>query len=178
MFKRLPYLLPIIILIAVVFYFGWTLKKGQDPSFIPSALVNQSVPVFNLPVLDQHNFFTQNNLEKKITIINFFASWCIPCEAEIPILRDLVEKEKYIKLIGIGYKDDPIKLKDWLIKLGNPYHVVILDEGKTAIDFGIYGIPETFILDQQGIIRYHHAGPLEQTIVSREIIPTLHNLAN
>ena len=133
----------------------------NDPSELPSVLINQKTPKFEtLSLLSNQKFLYEKEFNNDLKIVNFFASWCVPCSTEHKYI-DLLSKEKGIKIIGINYKDDPKKALQWLNNLGNPYSDVAIDSnGEIAINWGVYGIPETFIVNYNNIIQYRHAGPI------------------
>ena len=110
-----------------------------------------------------------------MTLVNFFASWCIPCRAEHPLLAGLTGKG--FVLVGVNYKDKPEDAKAWLDRLGDPYDVLVADrQGQTGIDFGVYGVPETYVLDKTGHIRKRFVGPLTAQQVDKELLPLLQEL--
>ena len=134
---------------------------SKDPREVPSILINQQVPSFESFVIPSKKSFDSKSLfTDEIKIVNFFASWCPPCKIEHPQLMLLNQKEK-VKIYGILKKDNHSNLEKFLRDLGNPYHAIIDDpKGKTGISWGVYGLPETFIVDKKGKIRYKHIGPI------------------
>ena len=153
----MKYVILIICLFGISFIFIQGLKK--DPTIIPSNLISRKFPEFQLKPLKNYDVLTQKDLQKKeIKIINFFASWCPPCKVEHP---QLIELSKSVNLYGIAKKDKPQELLTWLEELGNPFKKVGLDnEGMVSIEWGVYGLPETFIVDDSGVIIYKHIGPV------------------
>ena len=153
----MKYVILIISLFGISFVFIQGLKK--DPTIIPSNLISRKFPEFQLKPLKNYDVLTQKDLQKKeIKIINFFASWCPPCKVEHP---QLIELSKSFNLYGIAKKDKPQQLLTWLEELGNPFKKVGLDnEGMVSIEWGVYGLPETFIVDDSGVIIYKHIGPV------------------
>lgn len=137
------------------------LFEGKDPSILPSAMLDKPAPEFSLPAAeDGGEGLSLQDLQGAVTVVNFFASWCLPCAAEQKILAQLAAEEK-VPVYGIAYKDRRSWLKDWLARTGNPFIKIGFDEsGRAAIDWGVYGVPETFVIDQSGIIRYKHVGPV------------------
>ena len=133
----------------------------NDPSELPSVLINQKAPKFEtLSLLTNKKFLYEEAFNNDLKIVNFFASWCAPCRIEHKYI-DQLSKEKGIKVIGINYKDDPKHAIQWLKELGNPYSNVAIDSnGDIAINWGVYGIPETFIVNYNNIIQYRLAGPI------------------
>ena len=149
-----------IISIIIIYIFIFGLKN--DPKLVPSNLINQVVPNFELVKINQNsiNFFDREDVinKKEIKIINFFASWCLPCKIEHPQLKKLSEKNL---LFGINKKDKQEDLIEWLSELGNPFQAIGSDpSGQESIKWGVYGIPETFIVDKNSKIRYRHVGPI------------------
>lgn len=154
-------LIPVLVFAALAALF-WKGLSGE-PSKIPSALINKPVPDFALaavPGLDVPGFTTADLRAGKVTVVNVWASWCAPCRIEHPLLTELARRAD-ITLVGINYKDAPENAARFLGMLGQPYAAVGMDsDGRTAVDWGVYGVPETFVVDGQGIIRYKHIGPL------------------
>jgi cytochrome c biogenesis protein CcmG/thiol:disulfide interchange protein DsbE len=172
--KRLFYVVPVVIFfgLAVLLYAG--LFQGP-PSELPSPLVGQTAPDIALPALDaQASNFTRAELgQGRPIIINFWASWCAPCRIEHPTLEALAQRQG-ITLYGVDYKDEPAKARAFLSELGNPFGKINQDkEGRVSIDWGVTGVPETFVVDSQGVIRVHYAGPLTDEVLQRLILPAL-----
>lgn len=144
-------------LVIFSFYIFYEALK-KDPREIPSNLISQEIPIFSLSSLDGTNI-TDNELKNNnIKIVNFFASWCPPCRVEHKQLSVLSEQ---VQIIGIAKKNKAEDLLPWLQKLGNPYEKIGMDhKGIVSIDWGVYGIPETFIIDNNGVIKYKHVGPI------------------
>src|SRR5262245_24479789 len=168
------YLLPVLLFIALAGYFAWALLSGRDPQQLSSALIGKPAPEFALPaLLPDLPGAARADLGGKPMLVNFFASWCVPCRAEHPFLMDLA-KNANVTIIGIVYKDKPEAAADLLLELGNPYYRVGQDvEGRTAIDFGVYGVPETFLIDAGGIVRFRQPGPLTPDVIERDVLPLL-----
>lgn len=172
--KRLLYVIPVAIVGGLMWAFAVFLQQGP-PGFLPSQLVGKSAPEFTLPPLDaEAQAFTRAELSQgRPTVINFFASWCTPCRVEHPTLQAMAARGD-ITLYGIDYKDNPEKARAFLNELGNPFGRINEDrDGRAAIDFGVTGVPETFVLDGNGMIKAHYAGPLNDTVVQRLILPAL-----
>ena len=149
----------------ILLTFAYLLVIDRNPQEIPSNLINKKIPNFEANSLfkDEKFIFSQE-LKPEIVLINFFATWCKPCRDEHSYIKKFSEQKK-IRVIGINYKDDPEKTIKWLNDLGNPYSDVLLDKkGQIAIDWGVYGIPETFIVNSNGIIKYRQAGPITKKI--------------
>ena len=141
--------------------FLYFLIVKDNPTELPSVFINKKAPKFEtLSLLSNNKFLYDKEFNNELKIVNFFSSWCIPCVAEHKYI-DQLSKDKGIKVIGINYKDDPKKAIQWLKTLGNPYSDVPIDKnGRIAIDWGVYGIPETFVVNSKGIIKYRHVGPV------------------
>ena len=148
-----------ILLLFVFLLFFISLSK--DPSHIPSNLINQKIPEFNVAKIPELNKISTEDLNNNnIKIVNFFASWCPPCKIEHPQLVKLSKMEN-VKVFGINKKDSLEDLKKFLNKLGNPFFAIGSDpSGRASIDWGVYGLPETFIIDKNAVIRYKHTGPI------------------
>jgi len=173
MLRRLLYLLPVALFAVLIAYFALTLRPGRDPSALPSALIDKPAPDFDLAGLAGAQGLSRAALGGHPAIVNFFASWCVPCRAEHPLLMRLAEQE-HVPLFGIAYKDKPDEAARFLAQLGDPYRRVGLDQnGRVGIDFGVYGVPETYLIDSAGHIRYRHVGPLDRDSIERELLPRL-----
>tara|TARA_B110000014_G_C20099972_1_gene577215 strand:- start:1180 stop:1710 length:531 start_codon:yes stop_codon:yes gene_type:complete len=160
--------IPFILFAIILLIFFYLLIIDRNPSKIPSALLNSQVPEFETDSLFKNEkFYSSEEFSKEITLVNFFATWCKPCRDEHAYIQKF-SNEKKIKIIGINYKDSPKKAIQWLKKLGNPYSNVAVDKnGKIAIDWGVYGIPETFVVDAKGIIKFRHVGPVTKNIYKK-----------
>lgn len=158
---RWLYFIPVAIFLAVAGIAGYFLLSGENPQALPSTLINQAVPPTDLALLDDASRLTATSFfSGKTTLVNFFASWCLPCRAEHAQLMTL-SKQPNMSLIGIAWKDKTEDARSFLQELGNPFNPVALDpSGRTGIDWGVYGVPETFIIDGMGKIRYRHVGPI------------------
>jgi cytochrome c biogenesis protein CcmG/thiol:disulfide interchange protein DsbE len=169
------YLLPaaLFALLAIGFYGG----LETDTTVLPSALIDQPAPDFSLPSLagGGDTGFSSGDLTGKVSLVNVFASWCAPCRAEHPVLNALA-KSKRVPIYGINYKDKPEAARAWLAELGDPYVGIGADSGRVGIEWGVYGVPETFVVDRQGRIRYKHVGPLTQADLDRKILPLIAKL--
>jgi cytochrome c biogenesis protein CcmG/thiol:disulfide interchange protein DsbE len=169
--------LPLLIFAGLAGLFWFALHSG-DPSRLPSALVGKRVPEFSLPPIEGLAGTTGGEglgavdlADGKPTILNVWASWCVPCHAEHPLLMALA-KEPGVRLYGINYKDDPAAARRFLGRLGNPFARVGADRsGRTAIDFGVYGVPETYVISGDGKIAYRHVGPLTEEAIKEKLLP-------
>ncbi|MBK5198328.1 MAG: DsbE family thiol:disulfide interchange protein [Methyloceanibacter sp.] len=179
--RRFAPAIPLLIFAALAGLFWYTLQGG-DPSLLPSAMIGKPVPEFTLPPLaalsgadgkDVPGFTSSDLAQGEPTIVNVFASWCVECQAEHPLLVALAE-QKGIRLYGIDYKDDAGSARRFLGRYGNPYARVGADSsGRTAIDFGVYGVPETYVVTGDGKIAYRHVGPLSEEAIRDKLLPLL-----
>jgi len=166
--KKKIFMLPSIFFFLILSIFFYLLIIDRDPTEIPSNLLNKNVPTFESKFLFKSGkFISSKELKGEIILVNFFATWCKPCRDEHVYIKRF-SNEKDIKVIGINYKDNSDKTIKWLKNLGNPYSDVLIDRsGKVAIDWGVYGIPETFIVNSDGIIKYRHVGPITNKIYKK-----------
>jgi cytochrome c biogenesis protein CcmG, thiol:disulfide interchange protein DsbE len=170
------YLLPLGAFVVLVVFLSIGLQL--DPKKIPSPLIGKPAPGFELPDLyDANKIVSPKNMKGSVWVLNVWASWCVSCRAEHPVLNELVRNNKKIKLIGLNYKDTVFQGQNWLQQRGNPYTENAFDRnGRVGIDWGVYGVPETFVIDAKGIIRYKHTGPLNWQSVQQELLPVLKEL--
>jgi len=175
--KSIKVFVPIIILAALVLFLYKGL--GEDPHKIPSALIGKQAPQFNYPNLnDPDKRITNSIFKDHLTLLHVFASWCSTCRAEHSVIMDIA-KQQVVTLVGLVYKDKPSVARQWLKKYGNPYSSVISDkDGRLGIDLGVYGTPETFLIDKHGIIRYRHVGPISPDDWKDELMPRILRLKN
>jgi cytochrome c biogenesis protein CcmG/thiol:disulfide interchange protein DsbE len=175
MTRYLRYLVPLAIFMVLVafLYRGLSL----DPKRIPSPLVGKPMPEFSLPSLkDPAVTISTADFKGKVSVLNIWATWCVSCRAEHEVLLQLAQTNK-VDIYGLNYKDERDKAKQWLAQLGDPYVANAFDaDGRVGIDWGVYGAPETFIMDQQGIIRHKHIGPLTVDALNNEILPIIAEL--
>jgi cytochrome c biogenesis protein CcmG/thiol:disulfide interchange protein DsbE len=166
-------LLPLVVLVALLGVFA--LNINRDPSLIQSVLIDKPAPQFTLPAVDGTGVpgFDTAALKGEVTVVNVFASWCIPCRDEHPVLEALKDQTG-VRLFGMNQKDAAENAVAFLTELGNPYDAIGADaDGRTSIDWGVYGVPETFIVDAGGVIRFKHVGPLSLDDLASEIIPAI-----
>jgi cytochrome c biogenesis protein CcmG, thiol:disulfide interchange protein DsbE len=175
MVRRLLFLLPVALFAALLTAFA--IGLGHDPHLLPSALIDRPAPDFALPALyEGADGLNRKSLEGRVTLVNFFASWCLPCREEQPALIALTHRPGVI-LDGIAYKDKPEESRRFLDRFGNPYSRVGVDrDGTTGIDFGVYGVPETYVVDGNGRIRYRHVGPLTAEDAEEKILPVIERI--
>lgn len=173
--NRWLFLIPAL-LFAVIAVF---LARGLflDPSEVPTVLTDKPVPSFSLPALDGDTpALASEDLKGRVTVLNVFASWCIPCRVEHPFLMALADDD-IAAVAGINYKDKPEDARAWLRSLGDPYQRIGADrDGRVSIDFGVYGVPETFVIDADGVIKYKHVGPMSEKDMNRIIRPLIEKL--
>jgi cytochrome c biogenesis protein CcmG, thiol:disulfide interchange protein DsbE len=176
MARKLLFLLPVALFAMLVIAFAVGLR--HDPHLLPSALIDRPAPDFALPSLyGSAEGLTSKDLDGRVTLVNFFASWCVPCREEHPELMAL-GRLPGVTLDGIAYKDKPEDSRRFLERVGNPFGRIGVDRnGTTAIDFGVYGVPETYVVDGTGHIRYRHVGPLTAEDVKSEILPLVQQIA-
>jgi len=146
-----------------------------NPRLVPSPLIGKPMPTFNLPRLNQAGNFGDADIKGQVTLVSVWASWCFACRQEHETVKALARKG--VRIIGFNYKDEPDDAKQWLSKLGNPYQVVVSDlDGRVGIDWGVYGAPETFLIDAQGIIRHKVIGPLSSPENYDELMKVMNTL--
>jgi cytochrome c biogenesis protein CcmG, thiol:disulfide interchange protein DsbE len=177
--------LPLAIFAVLAGLFWYALQSG-DPSLLPSPLIGKKVPDFTLPALEGlgsegrqvPGFASADLAQGEPTLVNVFASWCVECQVEHPLLLAL-SQQPGIRLYGIDYKDDPVAARRFLGRYGNPYARVGADRsGRVAIDLGVYGVPETYVITGDGKIAYRHVGPLTEQVIKNKILPLLRPAAS
>jgi cytochrome c biogenesis protein CcmG/thiol:disulfide interchange protein DsbE len=173
--RKLIFLVPAALFAVLLAAFAIGLR--HDPHLLPSALIDRPAPDFALPGLYQTaDGLSGKDLGGRVTLVNFFASWCAPCRQEHAELMALARRSG-VTLDGIAYKDKPEESRRFLDSLGNPFaHVGIDRDGATAIDFGVYGVPETYVVDRTGHIRYRHVGPLTAGDAKEKILPLIERI--
>jgi cytochrome c biogenesis protein CcmG/thiol:disulfide interchange protein DsbE len=175
--NRLIYVIPVLAFAAIAaFFFAGLRERAQvAPDVLPSVLIGRPAPATRLPALDaQARAFAPADLRSgHVSIVNVFASWCAPCREEAPALRALAQL-KGVALYGMVQKDTPEKARAFLNDVGNPYSRIDLDaDGRASIEWGVYGVPETFIIDRNGIIRLRYAGPITADALANTILPAI-----
>ncbi len=171
----LRYLTPLVIFAVLVAFLAMGLEL--NPREVPSPLVDRPAPRFSLPLLhDSEKKLGPADLTAKVWVLNVWASWCVSCRAEHPVLNEWNQNGKVL-LIGLNYKDESNDALNWLKQLGNPYTYSVIDrDGRIGLDWGVYGVPESFVVDKRGIIRYKHIGPITVEDLKKTLIPLLERL--
>ena len=166
--KKKLTIFPTILFLSILLIFFYLLIIDRSPSELPSVLLNKKAPEFNSKsLLKENNFISNEVFGNGKILVNFFATWCKPCLDEHNYIMRFSNQTE-IKIIGINYKDNKNNAIKWLGELGNPYSDIAVDKnGRIAIDWGVYGIPETFIVDSKGIIKYRHVGPITKAIYKK-----------
>lgn len=173
--RRLMLTLPAAAFAGLAGMFVWGLSR--DPSDLPSPLIGKEAPEFTLPPVQGRRFgLSSGDLKGQVSLVNFFASWCVPCRLEHPFFLD-ISRRGLVPLHGINYKDAPENAAHWLNTLGDPYARTGADlDGRVGIDWGVYGIPETFVISADGRIAYRHIGQLTQQALDETILPLVNRL--
>lgn len=173
--KSLKFLIPLAAFLVLAVFLAVGLRL--DPREVPSPLIGKPVPTFTLARLEKPDATVSNaDLRGKVWMLNVWASWCAACRDEHPVLLEFA-KRKLVPIYGLDHKDERADGLAWLAKLGNPYETSLYDnDGRLGIDFGVYGVPETFIIDREGIIRLKHIGPITPEVLSERIEPMLKSL--
>jgi cytochrome c biogenesis protein CcmG/thiol:disulfide interchange protein DsbE len=163
-------------LFGVVFAF-LLVGLGLNPREVPSPLIDKPAPSFALKQLHSPNDpFGTADMKGQVWLLNVWASWCVACREEHPVLNELA-KANIVPLVGLNYKDEPAAGMQWLRQHGNPYKLSVVDrDGRVGIDYGVYGVPETFLIDKAGVIRYKHIGPVSVDALQKKILPLVRDL--
>jgi cytochrome c biogenesis protein CcmG/thiol:disulfide interchange protein DsbE len=187
------FLIPLALFLALVVFLAVGLKR--DPREIPSPLINKPAPTFSLPTLEGDKNFSPDDLRGKVWLFNVWATWCVACREEHPVLVAFA-RQNAVPIVGLSYKeiqpqdeqdgklapDAKLKLardrsKVWLQRHGNPYALSVMDlDGRVGIDYGVYGVPETYVIDRQGVIRYKRVGVVTPALLSEKILPLIREL--
>lgn len=173
--RRLLFLLPLAAFLALAAIFLMQLYSGRDTALVPSALIGKAAPPTDLPPLEGMDLpgLSSGDFSGRVTLVNVWGSWCVPCRQEHPLLMQLARDERFV-LAGLNYKDKPENARRFLGDLGNPFDAIGVDRsGRAAIDWGVYGVPETFLVGPDGTIRYKHVGPFTPESVRDELMPQL-----
>lgn len=169
------YVIPLIIFVPLV---GLLLYAFElDPKKVPSPLIDKPAPEFSLIMLDApERRLSTADMRGQVWVMNVWASWCVACRAEHEVITELA-RSNLVAVIGLNYKDEPADAVAWLRQFGNPYATSLIDrDGRIGIDWGVYGVPETFVIDAAGNIRYKHIGPVTHESLETEIMPVLEEL--
>lgn len=171
----LKYLIPLALFLVLVVFLA--IGLGRDPHAVPSPLINKAAPTFRLPQLQAPDkTFSAEDMRGKVWVMNVWASWCFVCRDEHPDLMKYA-KSGAVPILGLNWKDRPEDALAWLRELGDPYVLSAADiEGRVAIDYGVYGAPETYLIDQAGIIRYKHVGQVTPDVWSDKFLPLIQQL--
>ena len=175
MSSRTRALIPLFIFLVMA---GFLLKGlFMDPKFIPSVLIDKPAPEFNLPKLKvPGETISKADMKGKVWLLNVWASWCVSCRAEHDVLLN-ISRRGIVDIYGLNYKDDPRDGKNWLKRLGDPYVANMVDrDGRAGIDLGVYGVPESFLIDEEGIIRHKFTGPVHYDDIEKVLIPKLNEI--
>ncbi|WP_299769596.1 DsbE family thiol:disulfide interchange protein [uncultured Pseudoteredinibacter sp.] len=171
---RLKLFVPLAIFVAL----AALLWKGLslDPTAMPSALKDKAFPQFSLPILkDEQQLKNQSDLKGQVTLVNVWATWCVVCRVEHPYLLELAEQG--VRIVGVNYKDQPDAARQWLKDLKDPYAFSVMDrDGRLGLDLGVFGAPESYLVDQQGFIRHKHVGVVDDKVWARDFLPIIEQL--
>jgi cytochrome c biogenesis protein CcmG/thiol:disulfide interchange protein DsbE len=176
------FFIPIVLFAALgglLVYALFLMQSGRySPRDIPSPLVGKPIPMFSLPALHEpKKTITPESLRGRVYLLNVWASWCVACREEHPVLNELM-RQKAVPIIGLNYKDKRADALGWLKNLGNPYETSIVDaDGRVGIDLGVYGVPETFVIDKTGVIRYKQIGPITEQVWTEKLLPLIQQLS-
>jgi cytochrome c biogenesis protein CcmG/thiol:disulfide interchange protein DsbE len=177
--RRIYVFIPLILFLGLVLVFLARFETSIDQSAIPSTLLGKPAPEFELSALrsQDESPLRTSALEGRVSLVNFWASWCVPCRKEHQYLMFLAKNEP-VQIVGINYKDDATKALEFLSELGDPYDLIGTDpKGRTGVDFGVYGIPETFVLDEQGHVAFKWIGPITAKVLVQYIMPEIKKAA-
>jgi cytochrome c biogenesis protein CcmG/thiol:disulfide interchange protein DsbE len=170
--RYLVYAIPIVVFVAIgaIFYRG----LGLNPNYIPSPLLGKPAPVYELPTLEDPDKTTgTNDLLGQVSLVNVWATWCVGCRQEHPFLVELA-RQNIVPIYGVNWRDDRASALDWLSTLGDPYVASAFDfDGSVAIDWGVYGAPETFLVDRDGTVLYKHIAPMNRSVWENEFMPRI-----
>ncbi len=175
--KSLKFIIPLA-LFGVLVVFLWR-GLSLNPREVPSPLIGKPAPAFSLPKLGETGkLIRREDLLGKVWVLNVWASWCAPCREEHPLVVAFA-KRTGVPVYGLNYKDQPAAASNWLKQLGDPYVATLVDaDGKAGIDWGVYGVPETFVIDKTGVIRHKHIGPLTEEAIRTRLEPLIKGLSS
>jgi cytochrome c biogenesis protein CcmG/thiol:disulfide interchange protein DsbE len=171
----MKWVIPLALFVVLAVFFAVGLTK--DPHEVPSPLIDKSAPAFKLEQLHEAQAaFSPEDMKGKVWMLNVWASWCVSCRVEHPLLVEL-SRRNVVPIVGLNYKDLRADGVQWLAKFGNPYSLSAYDaDGRVGIDYGVYGVPETFLIDKQGVIRYKQIGPITPEALEKTLLPLIKKL--
>ncbi len=169
------FIVPLLVFVVLVGFLGVGLTL--NPRELPSPFIDQPAPTFSLPrLLSPQQSFSNQQMAGQVWLLNVWASWCVACRTEHPLLNRLAQTDA-LPIVGLNYKDAATDAAAWLQRLGNPYAYIAFDQrGDVGIEYGVYGVPETYLIDQTGIIRFKQIGPLSADILQRLLLPLIERL--
>jgi len=167
--------LPLVVFVLMVGLLGYGLRL--DPKKVPSPLIDKPAPAFSLSMLDSPSRqLSTQDMAGQVWVLNVWASWCVSCRAEHAVITALANRN-LVPVVGLNYKDEPADAARWLEQFGNPYATSVMDQdGRVGIDWGVYGVPETFVIGADGLIKYKHIGPVTHESLEQTILPILKEL--
>ena len=173
--KALKYIIPLAVFLGLAVFFAIGLTR--DPRVVPSPIIDNPAPAFKLAQLHEPKLaFAPEEMKGKVWMLNVWASWCVSCRVEHPVLVEM-QRKQVVPIVGLNYKDKREDAVAWLQKFGNPYELSAWDiDGRVGIDYGVYGAPETFLIDKQGVIRHKQIGPITPEALEKVIIPLIRKL--
>ena len=172
---RHKYIIPLAVFLGLAVFFAIGLTR--DPRVVPSPFIDKPAPAFKLAQLHEPKLaFAPEEMKGKVWMLNVWASWCVSCRVEHPVLVEM-QRKQVVPIVGLNYKDKREDAVAWLQKFGNPYELSAWDiDGRVGIDYGVYGAPETFLIDKQGVIRHKQIGPITPEALEKVIIPLIRKL--
>ncbi|PHP68559.1 DsbE family thiol:disulfide interchange protein [Zhengella mangrovi] len=173
--RRWLVILPLVLFVALSGVFLMQLLSGEDASIVPSVLIGTEAPETDLPPLEGVDLpgFSTQALKGKVSLVNVWASWCVPCRQEHPLLMEL-QKDGRFELVGLNYKDKPAQARSFLSDLGNPFTMLGVDQtGRAAINWGVYGVPETYLVGRNGTILWKQTGPFTPEVIRDRLMPEI-----
>lgn len=172
---KAKFLIPLGLFVVLVMFLAVGL--GLDPRDVPSPLVNKPAPAFKVSQLEQADLqFSPEDLKGKVWLLNVWASWCVACREEHPVLLEF-SRSRMIPIVGLDYRDQRKDAMNVIRRSGNPYDLIAFDgDGRVGIDYGVYGVPESYLIDKAGMIRYKHTGPITDEALQKTIIPLIKEL--
>lgn len=172
--KKRYLLIPLALFMVLAVFLAIGLNR--DPREVPSPLVGKPAPAFTLPQLHNAGSFSPKDMAGQVWLLNVWASWCVSCRIEHPVLVDLA-KRKIAPIVGLDYKDQRPEALAWLSRHGDPYALSVVDaDGRVGIDYGVYGVPETYVIDKAGVIRFKQIGPVTPEVLEKKILPLIQEL--